>query len=157
MIAKKFFFVCAGLLCLGICYHVGARSARAQVGSSQQVAFLSGEVPDGGTIPLPTYPDGTPANESECHWIVSPKVVTVGEGNSVPIFARCSTQGRQVRVYWCRNGCSTDNVYLDCASPAPGCPGAMGGTANYLIIATRNDMPTAAQKTSWGRVKAQYR
>lgn len=28
--AKKFFFVCAGLLCLGISYHLGARRAEGQ-------------------------------------------------------------------------------------------------------------------------------
>ena len=30
MIAKRFFFVCAGLLCLAAAYHLGARSATAQ-------------------------------------------------------------------------------------------------------------------------------
>ena len=30
--ARAFFFVCAGLLCLGVAYHVGARSAGAQAG-----------------------------------------------------------------------------------------------------------------------------
>ena len=29
MIAKKFFYVCAGLMCLAFAYHLGARSATA--------------------------------------------------------------------------------------------------------------------------------
>ena len=33
MFAKRFFYVCAGLLCLAIAYHLGARSAAAQSGS----------------------------------------------------------------------------------------------------------------------------
>ena len=33
MLAKRFFYVCAGLLCLALAYHLGARSAGAQVGS----------------------------------------------------------------------------------------------------------------------------
>jgi len=32
--ARAFFFVCAGLLCLALAYHLGAKSATADVGSS---------------------------------------------------------------------------------------------------------------------------
>ena len=32
--AKRFFYICAGLLCLAISYHLGAKSAGAQAGSS---------------------------------------------------------------------------------------------------------------------------
>ena len=41
--ARSFFYVCAGLLCLALAYHLGARSATAQVGSSNPVvaAFLN--------------------------------------------------------------------------------------------------------------------
>jgi hypothetical protein len=34
MVAKRFFYVCAGLLCLALAYHLGASSATAQTGSS---------------------------------------------------------------------------------------------------------------------------
>jgi len=34
MLAKRFFYVCAGLLCLSLAYHLGARSATAQAGAS---------------------------------------------------------------------------------------------------------------------------
>ena len=65
--------------------------------------------------------DGSEASESDCRWTVSAKVVTVGEGNSVPIFARCSTQGRQVRVYWCRNGCSPTFRLIDARERCAAC------------------------------------
>ncbi len=32
MLAKRFFFVCGGLLCLAFAYHLGAQSAGAQSG-----------------------------------------------------------------------------------------------------------------------------
>ena len=32
--AKRFFYVCTGLLCLALAYHLGARSATAQAGSA---------------------------------------------------------------------------------------------------------------------------
>jgi hypothetical protein len=32
--AKKFFYVCAGILCLMVAYHLGGRTAQAQVGSA---------------------------------------------------------------------------------------------------------------------------
>lgn len=38
MFAKRFFFVCAGLLCLAIAYHLGARSAGAQTPGNTVVA-----------------------------------------------------------------------------------------------------------------------
>ena len=34
MFAKRFFYVCAGLLCLALAYHLGARNAGAQAGTS---------------------------------------------------------------------------------------------------------------------------
>jgi len=40
MLAKRFFFVCVGVLCLAVVYHLGARSVRAQQGG-QITAFWS--------------------------------------------------------------------------------------------------------------------
>jgi hypothetical protein len=34
MVAKRFFYVCAGILCLALAYHLGVQSATAQVGST---------------------------------------------------------------------------------------------------------------------------
>ena len=39
MFAKRFFFICAGLLCLAVAYHVGATSATAKVSGSRLVAM----------------------------------------------------------------------------------------------------------------------
>ena len=35
MIAKRFFYVCAGILCLALAYHLGASSATAQSAAGQ--------------------------------------------------------------------------------------------------------------------------
>ena len=131
--AKRFFYVCAGLFLLVSVYAFGARRAGAQLGVSQEVAVLQGEVADGGTIPLPHYPNGSEATESECRWIVSPR--TVGH-DGAPVFLRCSTAGRTVRIYWCRGGCGVpgDCVPNQCAPQG----GAVPGIANYLIIAVRS-------------------
>lgn len=42
MVAKRFFFVCAGLLCLAVAYHLGARNAGAQAPSNPVVASDGG-------------------------------------------------------------------------------------------------------------------
>ena len=55
---------------------LGARMAGAQnVVTYQETAALTGEVFDGGTIPLPRYQDDTEALESECRWTVNPKAI----------------------------------------------------------------------------------
>ncbi|HEY3216222.1 MAG TPA: hypothetical protein VGK93_06980 [Candidatus Eisenbacteria bacterium] len=41
MFAKRFFYVCAGLLCLALAYHLGARSATAQA-TKTQIATATG-------------------------------------------------------------------------------------------------------------------
>jgi hypothetical protein len=40
--ARAFFFVCAGLLCLALAYHLGARSAGAQSGGGVECAAVDG-------------------------------------------------------------------------------------------------------------------
>ena len=40
MVAKRFFYVCAGLLCLALAYHLGARSAGAQLGATIEGAGI---------------------------------------------------------------------------------------------------------------------
>jgi hypothetical protein len=150
MFAKRFFYACAGLLCLAVAYHLGAARAGAQsVVTYQETAMLSGEVADRGTIPLPHYQDGTEALESECTWIVSQKVVS---STFPPVWLRCSTTGRVVRVYACPSNCVIPG---DCA--INGCSDLYSATANYLIIAVRNSTPTPAKQTSLGALKVRYR
>jgi hypothetical protein len=152
--AKAFFYVCAGLLLLAVSYQLGTRAASAQASAAPEVAVLSGSVTDGGTIPLPHYADGAEALESECHWTVSPQTLSMGIASAVPIFERCSTSGRVVRVYWCRSGCGPGG---DCATTPPDCPGPMAGTANYMIVATRIMGPVSVERQSFGQLKARFR
>jgi len=91
MLAKRFFYVCAGLFLLALTYHLGAGRAIAQSGAVPAVAVLAGTVTDGGTIPLPHFADGTEALESECRWIVSTN--TSGSAGQYVGFA-CYTTGR---------------------------------------------------------------
>src|SRR5881397_3487793 len=48
MVAKRFFYVCAGLLCLALAYHLGATSARSQPISSAIEAASCYDSPVGG-------------------------------------------------------------------------------------------------------------
>jgi hypothetical protein len=151
VMARRFFYVCAGLFLLGVTYHLGAGRAGAQAGTSEQeVAVLSGQVADGGMIPLPHYADGTEALESECRWIASPEAIQ-NDGWYLG-YLRCSTTGRTVHVYFCNpNACGEP---VDCG--IIGCP-RLSGTANCLIIAVRNTSPTPVQETTLGQLKARYR
>ena len=50
--AKRFFYVCAGLLCLALAYHLGASSATAQAAGNPVVfvSGLSGICPEYGSV-----------------------------------------------------------------------------------------------------------
>ena len=39
--AKRLFFVCAGLVCLALAYHLGASSAQAQSGAANRIRLMS--------------------------------------------------------------------------------------------------------------------
>jgi len=145
MLAKRFFYMCGGAVLLALSFHLGATSAPAQSGA-QEVAVLSGIANDGETIPLPTYRDGSDALESECRWMVSPTDLTSPTSGFDGFVERCSTEGRTVHEYWC----SQDNCEVVGCCRYP-------GSANYLIIAVRGSLPTAAKEASFGSVKARYR
>ena len=38
--AKRFFYICAGILCLALAYHLGATNATAQSGARGQIRFV---------------------------------------------------------------------------------------------------------------------
>jgi hypothetical protein len=44
------------------------------------VAMGQGWIEDSGTIPLPNYPDGSPAQQSECGWITSLRDLEINSG-----------------------------------------------------------------------------
>ena len=141
---KKFMYCCIGSLCFALAYHLGARMATAQAPGSAEIAVLTGALPNGGTIPLPVYADGTPALESECHWTVSPNRLTQGTSGA-PHLEWCYADWRVVRVAWC--------VQENCGSSSD----PYFGTANFMILALRNTTPTESRADSWGSLKARYR
>ena len=53
--AKRFMFVCLGLLCLVFAYHLGAGSAQAQSGSAGRIQLITASGDDAwvvtGTVP----------------------------------------------------------------------------------------------------------
>lgn len=123
MFLKRFSYACAALLCLALAYHLGAdRAAAKPSGSLADVAVLTGVLDDGDTIPLPVYPDGTPALESDCRWMVS---INRADLPNLPMRDNCYTEGRVVRASTC------DVVNGNCAT-------AHSAMANYMIIAVRH-------------------
>ena len=146
--AKRFFYVCAGLLMLAASYDLGTRNASA-AGSMvipTEVATLSGVLNDGETIPLPVYADGTTALESECKWTVALHHIGSGPppGGS---------------GWWREETCSADGRLVHCFAYAYNSEWfTLAGDVNYLIIATRGTGgPTAVQSQSFGSLKAKYR
>src|SRR5262245_28966260 len=119
--ARAFFYVTAGLFLLLLIHHLGAQSATAQATANQEVAVLSGQVPNGGTIPLPHYTDGTEALESECSWTVS--VHRMGSAPYVPGVG-----------FWRELRCSADGRIVSCTAYSyDGGWSYITGDANYLI------------------------
>ena len=143
MKAKRFFYVCAGMFLLALTYHLGARTAQAQVGGVPELATLSGTLNDGQTIPLPTYSDGTRADEAECKWTVSLRDVNTDFGYTS--FFHCSADNRVVSAYDCTSNCvPTDPTYFHCS-------------VNFLIIATRVTAPVSVERHTLGQLKARFR
>lgn len=104
--------------------------------SPSEVAVLTGVLPNGGTIPLPIYADGTVATESECHWTVSANTFLYQFGGHV----YCRTDGRT--VYLVSEGGQNDpSTY-----------------ANYMIVASRGaPLAVSSEPKTWGKLKASYR
>jgi hypothetical protein len=129
MFAKRFFYVCAGLLCLALAYHLGARGASAQgqgvlavaeimpttsrvsavVGRDILALETNGERFDSGTVP-----------------------------GSATIVAVDYSSGRFNAVL--SNG---DFYYRDSSGP--------------WILSGKIFGPTGAGQNTWGQVKARYR
>lgn len=122
MFTKRFFYACAGLLCLALAYQLGVGDATAKPPLNLDVATLTGVLNDGETIPLPAFADGTTALESECRWTVS---MNRSEHVNLPEGETCYTEGRVVRAASCASFQGET-----CVSPRP-------QRANYMIIAVR--------------------
>jgi len=99
------------VLALGLLPLLASDAAAVESPQPSETAVLSGELPDGATIPLPTFANGDTASEDQCRWIVSPRIWF---GNIY--YDSCYTTGRTVHI----------------ADPTEG-PTAV----NYMILATR--------------------
>ena len=65
--AKKFFYVCAGLLCLTVAFHLGAVSGRAQTGGTIDGAALAlVQYSDTGVDPVSWTPDHLGRRSPRC-------------------------------------------------------------------------------------------
>jgi hypothetical protein len=153
--ARRFFYICAGMLMLALSYHFGASTAGAQsagIAAPSEVAALSGLLRNGETIPLPTYADGTTALESECRWIVSP---AIDFGGASWCLAADGSYGNIFDVQYA----ATSSFFTAHRGRVVNCPtsNVPQEAVNFLIIATRGaSQPTTALHQSWGQVKALY-
>jgi hypothetical protein len=136
--AKKFFYVCAGLFFLALSFELGARSARAQGASGIAGGFFG---PDATisvgttmyTVRLNTYTgtDGPPYS------LLLPRSGAVQDVRSV-------SGGGSIGETWVLYQDGDIYEYLP-------------GTGWQHIVNLLGATPTAAQSTSWGRVKSTYR
>ncbi len=139
--ARKFFFVCAGLLCLAIAYDVGVKNATAQTGLVDGAHVEN----DGPSLDL-TAAIGRQFYRWRWDIVsgqITPGPVTVfaapipGTAQVVSTFS--DYYGRFVAVLG--NG---DTYYVDDGS-------------SWKLAGNFAGSPTPAQKASWGHVKARYR
>ena len=80
MFAKRFFYVCVGLLCLAFVYHLGARNSQAQAPGNPVVAMSD----YGGSIWVVTANGDVYASQlpGTYPWVQCPNVFT---GGPVPV------------------------------------------------------------------------
>ena len=83
--AKKFMYVCLGILALTVAFHVGARYGQASSYGSD-IAIGVGNITHNQQIPLPYYPDGTQATQEECVWSLSASVLHTGHNSTLGFF-----------------------------------------------------------------------
>jgi len=137
MVAKRFFYVCAGLLCLALAYHLGARSATAQASSGVECANVNefqnttcaviGRLfywqPRDIDPPLPYTPTPVPGTS--------------------PIVA-CGIDSRPDAIVLLANG-----EVWQCSNYQ---------SNSWVLVATYPaGAPTPATQETWGGVKARYR
>ena len=131
MVAKRFFYVCAGILCLALAYHFGARSATAQAGLVEAGNIESTNNGVGLTCAVGRtfYTDlGTPA--------------PVPVPGSAPIVATSLVSDARGYYAMLENG---DVYWWNYTEPTWHYFGNMLGSA------------TPAMRETWGGVKARYR
>lgn len=134
--AKKFMYVCLGILALAGAFHLGAARGQATMQTSD-IAVATGTIGHGQLIPLPYYSDGTLATQDECTWVVIPRILHTGHNNTYGFECRPNPD----RTVYFRQ-VTAHGQFFD-------------STAQYLIIAVRGGA-TATQPTTWGQIKAEF-
>jgi hypothetical protein len=131
MVAKRFFYICAGLLCLALAYHLGARSA---LGSGAGIV-------DGAHVDCDRGPNGTVFVTG----VVGRNVYWNGEPAALP-----AIPGTERIVATCGGG-DFFTVVLENGDIYRG----LGGQWTYLgnIVAKA----TPATQGTWGEIKSKYR
>ncbi|MBI5709831.1 MAG: hypothetical protein HZC42_05905 [Candidatus Eisenbacteria bacterium] len=130
--SKKFFFICAGLLCLGLAYHLGTRSATAQGAASvdgAEVAQHGGAIDASGVVGRIFYVNGSAVSQPVPG--VATVIGTAVLANSSLPYAALLANG-DVYGYYVPGGWTLIGNML-------------GGAA------------TAAKSATWGSLKARYR
>ena len=135
MVAKRFFYVCAGLLCLALAYHLGARSATAQGGSisAAECLYING--------------DGTIACVA--------RTVYISDGPFDPVSAQFPPVPGTDPVIAVGTGGGGHVVAMLANGDTYSIPNAAGQTWTFIKNAVGG--PTPATRETWGGVKARYR
>jgi hypothetical protein len=137
--AKKFMYVCIGIMALAVTFHLGARYSQATV-QTPEIAVATDLIYHGQEIPLPYYADTTQALEEECTWMVIPTALQPAHG--VTYGFECYAHGNSYRTLTYRQW-TVNGTYVD-------------GAARYLVIAVRGSGPTSTRTSTWGKIKAEW-
>lgn len=132
MMASRFFYVCAGLLCLAISFHLGQVTAHAQAGVTVEGASIE-------STQLNTFPRATGCVNRILYWI--------GENGASHQYSLGPVPGSQRIV-------ATDpygTVMLENGDWLN-----WNGT-DWVLIGNLVGAPTATHTETWGSVKARYR
>jgi hypothetical protein len=127
--AKAFFYVCAGLFLLALSYHLGARSARAQVGGSVEAAGVANgfNAVVGRTLYTMSF-SGSP--------LARPPV----PGSDPIVAADGNESGNQVLL-------ASGDAYFFKPTGTPG---------GWVFQGNLFGAPTPAERTTFGNLKARY-
>jgi hypothetical protein len=134
--AKRFMYVCFGIVALVVAFHLGAvRGGASSYGSD--IAIGIGTIGHNQQIPLPYYPDGTQATQDECVWIVTPWQLHSGHNSTLGF--NCKGKANRIVGF---TQITIEGTYYD-------------SLARYLIIGVRGGA-SVAQQSTWGQIKAEF-
>lgn len=134
MLAKRFFYVCAGLFLFALSYHLGAKSATAQAQGRILPASGSGNVvtSTGDVYQKLFFDDGG-------SWYYQGRVQTP----SPPVFL--AQTGSRNGEYFFQVYCENGDIY------------ELSGGISTFVENIFGGSPTTLRSRTWGKVKADYR